>query len=228
MLRLLLVAALLVPCGVRAEGRLLTLAVAASAGVQYDARPCTLAGREGLSPDVPVCLLFAGGADAALLWRGRIGGALGLYSSAGQAVKTGQQPAIPDRISLPVLLEVRPLSYLPAAEEETLRGRFLSGLALRAGPSVEIVRTSSDAAAGPGFHMALVGEVPLSASRQHAVSLRLALHLLIVPLLSLNDDAVRSAPVAGCAPSPECMLAADRIHGYGAVAQTYLGLVYYP
>src|SRR5437773_590027 len=100
-LRLALLAALLAPAAARADDeggvRPLTVALSVSAGMQYDGRACALAGHDSNEPDTPVCLLLAGGTDIALLWRGRLGGAIGLFSSSGVAVTTGKEPAIPDR-----------------------------------------------------------------------------------------------------------------------------------
>lgn len=212
------------PAG-ESEIRPLTVVLSANIGIQYDGRPCTLAGREGTTPDVSTCLLLAGGADLSLLWRGRLGGSIGLFSSAGQAVKTGTEPAIPDRISLPLTIEMRPLSFLRGAEDPTLRGRLLSGLALRIGPSVEILRTASDSAAAAALFLGLGGEVPLTSARRGAVSLRLQLNLIVSPVVVLNDGSVRSA-AGSCAPTPECNQ--QRYQGYASLAQTYVGLVYYP
>lgn len=225
------VAAAAPPRPAEEEPRPLTVALGVGAGMQYDSRACFLAGQaggEGVEPDTAPCVLFAGGGDLALLWRQRIGGMIGVYSVSGQAVRTGKEPAIPDRISLPLALEVRPLAFLPSSGYV---GRVLAGVGLRAGPSIEILRTASDQTATAGLYLALLGEVPLSRVAQHGVSLRLGLHLITAPRVSLNDGLVRSSPFDACAPqSPEpgCVPAGERLHGVGVVAQTYLGLVYYP
>jgi hypothetical protein len=210
--------------------RPLTVALGVGAGMQYDSRACFLAadGGDGTEPTTSPCVLFAGGGDLALLWRQRIGGMIGIYSVSGQAVRTGKEPAIPDRISLPLALEVRPLSFLPASG---YAARALAGVTLRAGPSIEILRTASDQTATAGLYLGVLGEVPLSRAARHGVSLRLGLHLITAPRVSLNDGLVRSSPFDACAPQnpePGCVPASERLHGVGVVAQTYLGLVYYP
>lgn len=221
-----------------------TIGLAIAGGVQPDSRSCDVG---GTSRSVPLpdgggaCLLFAGGVEASLLWRGHVGAALGLFSVAGQAAvpqKSPQSdqapPAFPDRVSVPLLLDTRPFSILPAAEGTGYLARFLHGIRFGLGPSFELVRTSGDssiawgqrigepAKASVGAHFTLDVEVPLHAAAASAVSLRLSGRLLYVPLVPLNNGDVRSAPFDADPPSGSKFL------GYGTHGQLFLGFVYYP
>ena len=63
------------------------------------------------------------------------------------------------------------------------------------------------------------------AARLGAVSPRVQLAVTAAPVVAVGVGVVRSCG-AGCEPTPDC--AAVRYQGYGAFAQTYIGLVYYP
>lgn len=247
MLALLLVAWTLgAPVAARAElGSLgsTTIGLAVAGGIQPDSRSCDVG---GTSRSVPLpggggaCLLFAGGVEASLLWRGHLGVALGLYSVAGQGAvpqkrpgSSDAPPAFPDRISVPLLLDMRPFSVLAAASGTGYLARFLHGIRLGLGPSFELVRTSGDssiawgqrigepARTSVGAHFTLDVEVPLHAAAASAVSLRLSGRLLYVPLVPLNGGDVRSADFAADPPAGTTFL------GYGTHVQIFLGFVYY-
>lgn len=210
----------------------LWVALGVSLGSQVDSRDCSTAGRSSNFVGTGTCLLFAAGVDLSLLYRGRIGGSLGLYSVSGVAAAINETdasktPAIPDRISVPMLLEVRPLAYLRRAQTPSYTARALRGVGLALGPSVELVRTSSDQATSLGGQLRLQVEIPLHGGAHHGVSLRAAAHLLIAPKVSLNGGVVRSVNFEPCQ-NPGCPTLADAFHGYGPVFQSYLGLVYYP
>src|SRR5262249_2695874 len=102
-----------VPGAARAElGSLgaLTIGLSVSSGIQIDRRSCDTAGSSRTVPGSGACVLWAGGLDAAFLYRGHIGGSLGLWSVSGQSAQLAQGqggPAFPDRISIPLLLELR-------------------------------------------------------------------------------------------------------------------------
>ncbi len=201
----------------------LVLGIGVSAGMQYDDRDCKVGGGSSDFPGTSTCLLFAGGVDVSLLWRGRIGGMLGLYSSSGQAAiaqAVGGQtpPGFPDRISVPLALDVRPLGYLVSPGDRSWRGRLLGGLGLRLGPSLELVRTAGDSAAGAGLFFAAQAELPLHGAPRHGVSLRFTTNVIYAPQQELNNGMVRTSGSTDCATG--C--------GYEPVVQTYLGLVYYP
>lgn len=202
----------------------LRFSLALSGGMQFDGRSCAPGG--GQDPFPGPCLLFAGGVEGGLLWRWRVGAVLGLYSvnGVGAAVASDgatQVPAIPDRISIPLSVELRPAGFF--VPPGGYRRRLLHGLGLRVGPSLELLRTASDQVAGLGFHLGLFGELPLYVAPHHSVSLRVLGDLLISPRASLNNGVVRSVNFSDCAdPCP------SGTYGYGPVGQLYLGLVYLP
>jgi hypothetical protein len=235
----------LAPAVARAElGSLgdVTIGLGIAAGFQPDSRSCNV-GRDSHSVPQPgsdsgACLMWAGGVEGTILWRGHIGVALGLYSVAGQAGVRQQQPgeappAFPDRVSVPLLLDMRPFSALGAADGNGYLARFLHGIRFGLGPSFELVRTSSDSSVNwgqrngspvksvIGAHFTFDVEVPLHAAAASALSLRLSTRVLYVPLVSLDNDTVRSADFAVDAASEPTFL------GYGTHAQAYLGFVYY-
>ncbi len=219
-----------------------TIGIAIAAGFQPDSRSCNV-GRDSHSIPVPgaasdACLMWAGGVEGLILWRGHIGVALGLYSVAGQAGIRQQQPgeappAFPDRVSVPLLLDMRPFSALGAAGGTGYLARFLHGIRFGLGPSFELVRTSSDSSVAWGERngspvKSVIGaqfsfdiEVPLHAAAASALSLRLSTRVLYVPLVTLDGDTVRSADFAVDATGAPTFL------GYGTHAQAYLGFVYY-
>jgi len=220
-----------------------TIGLAIAGGVQPDSRSCDVGGssRSIRLPDGSgACLLWAGGVEASVLWRGHLGVALGLYSVAGQAAVPQKQPgsdvappAFPDRVSVPLLLDLRPLSILSAATGTGYLARFLHGLRLGLGPSFELVRTAGDTSlawgqrigepikTAIGAHFTIDVEVPLHAAAASALSLRLSARLLYVPLIPLNNGDVRSAQFELDPPAGESFV------GYGTHAQAFLGFVYY-
>jgi hypothetical protein len=220
-----------------------TIGLAIAGGVQPDSRSCDVGGTSRSLP-LPdgsgACLLWAGGVEATVLWRGHLGVALGLFSVAGQAAVPQKQPgtdtappAFPDRVSVPLLLDLRPLSILAAAGGTGYLARFLHGVRVGLGPSFELVRTAGDTSiawgqrigqpvkAVIGAHFTVDLEVPLHAAAASALSLRLSSRLLYVPLVPLNNGDVRSAQFE-LDPA-----AAPTFVGYGSHAQVLLGFVYY-
>lgn len=226
----------------------LTVGIAASAGLQPDERGCTVGGSVRNFPGTDSCMLFAGGLEASFLWRGRIGAALGVWSVAGQAsvamkpADAPEPPGFPDRVSVPLLLDVRPLAFLSAANSRGYLASFLHGVRLGLGPSFELVRTSQEssllwgdrigsrARASLGMHASFDVEAPLYAVPDEVrggLSLRLSVRLLYVPIVTLkseNGSEVFSHPIE-LTPGDET--AADRFHGLGLRTQLFLGLVYY-
>jgi hypothetical protein len=149
------------------------------------------------------------------------------------AGSTDAPPAFPDRVSVPLLLDTRPFSILPAASGTGYLARFLHGIRFGIGPSFELVRTATDTSiawgqrvgepvkSSIGAHFSGDIEAPLHASLPSALSLRLSIRVLYVPLVPLNGGVVRSAPFAADPPVDAAFI------GYGTHAQVFLGLVYY-
>jgi len=217
----------------------LTAGLALSAGFQTDERRCQVAGANRNAPGTG-CALLVGGIEGSFLWRGRIGGALLLSSTAGQASvpqapQAGAEapPAFPDRVSVVMALDVRPLGFLVRDGDRSYQARLAHGLRLGIGPSLEVVRTALDSsiAAGVrtrdlpasliGMHALLDGELPLLSDMASALSLRISVRLLYAPQIVLNEGAVQSAPFEPTAtPSHETQ-------GYGLRTQLLFGFAYY-
>jgi hypothetical protein len=219
-----------------------TVAIGVGGGFQLDRRACDTAGSSRTTP-TGQCVLWAGGLDLSLLWRGHLGASLGLWSVSGQAAVIPSAPdgpspaaAFPDRVSLPLLFDLRPLSFFVAPGSSSYLDRVLYGLRLGLGPSIEIVRTASDSSLDwgrrigeplrslVGMHASLDGELPLQ-SGPSGLSLRLSARLLYVPLVVLNDAAVQSAPVSTTDVTPAQL--PKSFVGYASHAQLFLSLVYY-
>lgn len=215
----------------------LTVGMAVSAGFQPDARPCQVAGVARNAPGTG-CALFAAGIDGSFLWKGRLGVALGLSSVAGQssvpqASEPGSDapPAFPDRVSVALALDIRPLAFFVPAGDRSYQARLLHGLRVGIGPSFELVRTALDssiragnrqgnlASAILGMHTLIDGEIPLLSQGANSLSLRISLRLLYVPQVVLNDGSIQSAPFTP--------VELDQPQGYGLRTQLLFGLVYY-
>lgn len=216
----------------------LSVGIGISAGFQTDSRGCDTAGSSRSLPNNGACILWAGGVDVSMLWRGHIGAALGVFSVSGQAAyaSTGQSAAaFPDRVSVPLLVDFRPLSFVLPASQGGYLSRVLYGIRLGLGPSLEFVRTASDSSTAYGqrtgsvaralfgMHFSLDGEVPLQ-SAAHGLSLRVSTRILYAPIVVLNDGLVQSTPVVSDVPPVELP---RTFLGYATHAQVYLGLVYY-
>lgn len=215
-----------------------TIGVAVAAGLQPDKRSCETAGSSRSFPTTGACIQWAGGVEGSILWRGHVGLAMGVFSVAGQAAQAPQgqtAAAFPDRVSVPFLLDFRPLSFLLGGRPASYLSRVMYGLRIGLGPSVEIVRTSSDssimwgqrlgqpAKALLGGQFSLDAEVPLSRSVS-GLSLRLSTRILYAPIVVLNDGAVQSSPVANMQTPIEL---SSMFQGYASHVQLFLGLIYY-
>lgn len=222
----------------------LTVGIGVGLGFHADSRACDTAGSARTLLGGQGCALFLGGVDGSFLWRGALGASLGLWSVSGQAaVAQGQPPsgqapaAFPDRISVPLMLDVRPLAFARLGTEGSYLRRVAHGLRLALGPSVEIVRTASDTSLQYGerfgnvaqtlfgLHGSIDGELPLLTSLPSGLSLRLSLRFLYVPVIVLNDGAVQSSLVSGSDQTPNML--ATSYQGYASHFQFALGLVYY-
>jgi hypothetical protein len=215
-----------------------TLGIAVGAGFQPDgSRSCETAGSSRTVSGTGACIMWAGGVEGMVLWRGRVGASLGVFSVAGQAAQTPQGQsgaAFPDRVSVPLIIDVRPLAIIFASSRGYL-GRVLHGVRIGIGPSLELVRTSSDSSYAWGqrigestktifgAQVSLDGEVPLQ-STPNGLSLRLSARILYAPVVVLNDGAVQSATVTTMQSPTEL---ANMFQGYTTHVQIYLGLVYY-
>ena len=221
----------------------LTVGIGVGLGFHADSRACDTAG-SARTLGGSGCALFLGGVDGSFLWRGALGATLGLWSVSGQAaVAQGQPPsgqapaAFPDRISIPLMADVRPLAFAKLGLQGSYLRRVSHGIRVALGPSVEIVRTASDTSiqfgerAGNvaqtlfGLHGSLDGELPLLTSMASSLSLRLSLRWLYVPIIVLNDGAVQSSLVSRSDQTPNML--ATSIQGYASHFQFALGLVYY-
>lgn len=217
----------------------LTVELSASAGFQTDSRGCNTAGTNRSVPGTGTCILWGGGVDVSLLWRGHLGAAVGLWSVAGQAAvipEGSSGAAFPDRVSVPLLLDFRPFSFVLPASQTGYLSRFLYGLRLGIGPSLEIVRTSSDSsvAAGErtgspaasliGANLFVGGEVPLT-SGPSGLALRFSTRFLYAPIVVLNEGLVQSAPIVSTDSTPTTLT--STFQGYATHVQVYLGLAYY-
>ena len=215
-----------------------TFGLGVSAGFQPDSRSCDTAGTSRTVPGTGACIMWAGGVEGMILWRGHIGAALGVYSVGGQAAQSPQGqtgPAFPDRVSVPLLIDFRPLSFMVSDTQSPYLNRFLHGIRLGIGPSFELARTSSDSSFAWGQRIGAAGkaifgaqfsfdaELPLQSSPS-GLSLRFSTRILYAPIAILNDGAVQSALVNSSASATEL---ASAFQGYATHAQVYLGFVYY-
>ncbi len=216
-----------------------TVGLGVSAGFQLDSRTCDTAGTARPITRSGGCALFAGGLDVALLYRGHIGAAFGLWSVSGLAAilsQDGTAAGFPDRVSVPVLLDMRPLSFILPRQRQGYLSRFLYGVRVGIGPSLELVRTSSDSSysfgqrSGQlgrsliGFHSSFDVELPLQLSPA-GLSLRVSARVIYAPIVVLNDGQVQSVPLSASAQSLEA--ASQTFQGYATTVQVYFGLVYY-
>jgi hypothetical protein len=103
------------------------------------------------------------GAGGEVLWHGIVGGFAELLASQGTSlVAAAQQDALPDRISLPLGLAVRPFAKLPSvvAQSSWLQ-RFVASIGVQVGASMEHLRISSDDATTAAFHLGFAAELPV-------------------------------------------------------------------
>ena len=222
----------------------LTVGIGVGLGFHADSRACDTAGSARTLIAGGGCALFLGGVDGSFLWRGKLGASLGLWSVSGQAaVAQGQPPSVqapaafPDRVSVPLLFDARPLAFAALGTEGSYLRRLSHGVRVALGPSLEIVRTASDSSIQYGerfgnvaqtlfgLHGSIDGELPLLTSLPSSLSLRLSLRFLYVPVIVLNDGAVQSSLIPVSDQTPNML--ATSYQGYASHFQFALGLVYY-
>jgi hypothetical protein len=152
------------------------------------------------------------GAGLELLSKARLGGFVALLASSGTPIVPPthngvQQPALGDRISVPFGLAGRPLAPLATDQRRWLH-RFLTGIDLQLGLTVEHLRTSDQSKTTAGLHLGVAVELPVYGGPvQGGVAVRLAMRALIAPEMYLDNRSV-----------------------YSGVASTQLfgGITYYP
>jgi hypothetical protein len=166
----------------------------------------------GIEPHSARGTPIAFGAGAELLWRARIGGFAELLSSEGTAliaptVSGVMQPGFGDRISIPFGVSARPLAWW-AINRPAWWARFLCGIGVQLGITVEHVRTSDDAVTTAGLHVALGVDVPIyGGPKQGGIALRLYARILATPEVNLDKSTVFEPALS---------------------SQLFAGLAYYP
>lgn len=155
------------------------------------------------------------GAAGEFLWRARVGGFAAVMASAGAPVlpvsQGGKvQPSLADRVSIPFGLAARPLSAIAQRRHDWL-GRFLNGIDLQVGITVEHLRTSNESQTVAGLHLGLGVELPIvGGAVDGGLSLRLYGRFMATPAVTLE------------------MAATQKVFEPAAVGQIYGGLCYYP
>jgi len=212
--------------GYRAGGRWL-LTVDLGAGLE----PHIPSSSSGYPIGMPPAFTVGGAA----LWRGLVGPALALYSSEGVALTAGfDLPGLADRVSAVFAVAVRPLAPLAwraARSGDAYLARFLDGVGVEIGPSVEYYRSASidptktvngmsvpacpdvpSEATHGALHVALTLEAPLGGSaRTGWVAVRGTARFIV-------SDEARLAPTPTCQP---------QVVERGAASQLLVGLAYY-
>jgi hypothetical protein len=155
-----------------------TIALSVMAGVEVQ-------GERGAPP--------AFGASGELLWRGRVGGFVGLLSSSGTSLLPARKdganlPSLADRLSVPLALAVRPLFPLAERLGGGYGARLLHGIDLQVGLTIENLRTSEESRTVAGLHAGLGIEVPLwGGPLTGGVALRAWGRLLVTPEVRLAE-----------------------------------------
>jgi hypothetical protein len=213
-------------------GRRLLLTVHLSVGVE----PHLPSPTSGFPMGTPIAF----GLGGEVLWRGLVGVGLSLYSSEGVALTPGfMLPGLADRVSVVAALALRPLAPLAwreARHGEARLARFLEGVGVEIGPSVEYYRSASldlfttvngmrvlqcpdirtDAVRG-AFNLGLSLEAPLAGSAHTGwVALRASGRMIATSEAQLGPQLVQ--------PGNQCRaLIVER----GLAAQILIGIAYY-
>lgn len=188
------------PGDLRPRFRLEPLLLQAHLAAGLEAQPfkCSAAGA--------TCRIPAFHVGGTLLWRGFLGASLGLSASEGSPLIPGleSQTAFGDRISTSIALAVRPIAPWAWRRGDGWLTRFLAGVGVEAGPSVEYLRTSSITLPGcslpatkvqPGAHVAASLELPLLGSAASGwLALRFTARVIVSPEAKLAP--IESTPDA--------------------------------
>ena len=155
------------------------------------------------------CRIPAFHVGGTILWRGFIGASLGLSASEGSPLIPGvdSQPAFGDRISTSLALAVRPIAPWAWKRGDGWVTRFLAGVGVEAGPSIEYLRTSSITLPGcglqatkvqPGGHFAASLELPLLGNAASGwLALRVTARVIVSPEAKLAPIEAPADPMTG-------------------------------
>ncbi len=154
--------------------------------------------------------LIAFGLGGELLWKGRIGGFAAVLGSEGSPeVTSSTEKAFPDRISVPFGFAARPFAYNVKPNDTRWVSRFLQGIDVQLGISVEHIRTSDDSVTTAGLHLGLGFEVPVyGGPRQGGLSLRFQARGVFTPSVDLESN--------------------KSVHEPAGSGQLYAGVAFYP
>ena len=139
------------------------------------------------------------------MWRGTVGVATGILSSAGSRLKPAMtdmggaaEPVAADRISVPFVLAVRPLQPLGWGRMGW-SSRLTSALELQIGPSVEHVRSAYEAKTLAALHVAVGFDIPLYLGSQieGGVTLQLLARGVVAPRVTLATNTLESRTFTG-------------------------------
>ncbi len=156
------------------------------------------------------------GIGAELYWKNRIGAFVALLGSEGTPIKAATEngmalASLADRISVPIALTVRPLSWLyrdDVAWHARFIGRLCDGISAQLGLSIEYLRTSDDSATTAGLHLGLGIDVPIwGGPERSGVALRIYGRFMAAPRVTLDNGAFEEP---------------------GYTEQIYGGLAFYP
>jgi hypothetical protein len=155
------------------------------------------------------------GVGGEVLWRGIVGGFAELLASEGTSLIAAKgQDALPDRISLPLGVAVRPFAKLVEAQSSWLQ-RVAASFGVQAGASMEHLRISSDDATTAAFHLAFALELPVyRGPLDGGVALKLYGRLIAGPGVTI-------VPTGSSPGSTQARM--DAVSG-----QLFAGLVWYP
>lgn len=155
------------------------------------------------------------GVGGEVLWHGIVGGFAELLASQGTSLNPkANQDALPDRISLPLGVAVRPFAKLVEAQSSWLQ-KFAASIGVQVGVSMEHLRISADEATTAAFHLGLAAELPVyRGPLQGGLALKLYGRLIAGPGVTIVPT--------GSSPG------ATQARMDGVSGQLFAGLVWYP
>ncbi len=136
------------------------------------------------------------GVGAEMYWKNELGGFVALLGSEGTPLKAATVngvalPSLADRISVPIALSVRPLTWIRHHDvgwHQRWVGRLLDGISAQAGLTIEYLRTSDDSATTAGLHLGLAIDVPIwGGPQKEALALRLYGRFIATPRIILDS-----------------------------------------